>query len=148
MLGLGGGWGSKVESVNTTAYTPTNTPTHPTPHPSTITTPLTPYTHSQTPPIPTHQPTNSPIHQLSCACYIYGWQVRVRLPEWAVAHFLCFRGRFYAICSTAGACPRGRGTRRAEPRARGLRRPVATGIGRHGTSSRHRSAGSRKTEQP
>lgn len=27
-------------------------------------------------------------------CYIYGWQLRVRLPEWASAHFLCFRGVF------------------------------------------------------
>src|SRR5882672_4258087 len=60
-------------------------------------------------------------------CYIYGWQVRVSLPEWAVAHFLCFRGRFYAICSTAGTRPRGRGTRRAELRARGVRRPVTPG---------------------
>jgi ribosome maturation factor RimP len=35
--------------------------------------------------------TNSPIRQFTdslTACYIYGWQVRVRLPEWAVAHFL------------------------------------------------------------
>lgn len=33
-----------------------------------------------------------------CVCYIYEWQVRVRLPEWAVAHFL-----FLGVVFTASA---------------------------------------------
>ena len=28
------------------------------------------------------------------ACYIYGWQVRVSVPEWAGAHFLFLQGSF------------------------------------------------------
>ncbi len=35
----------------------------------------------------------APLDQAAVAvCYIHGWQLRVRLPEWACAHFLCFRG--------------------------------------------------------
>src|SRR4029453_19582438 len=53
-----------------------------------------------------------------------------------------FRGHFYAICSTTGACPRGRGARSAELRTGGIRRPVTSRGGRSGSAVDNRSAGS------
>jgi len=46
-------------------------------------------------------------------CYIYGWQVRVRLPEWAVAHFL-----FLGVIFTPSAQPLERVREAAERVAR------------------------------